>query len=273
MIKEFELSVTTQGPLYPPAEVINSAGDFIVLGNLIYPDGIKWGMAIVSKNSLLPKFGHYIPYKIEKDLLNVDKDELSKIELFTLPLPIPLNNYPMVFAPEQFSNANTIRRDSYPLNKGYIYDYRESDGRREIGKITLLNWIKATGKLLITISEDKRKARFDFSFKNLIPNSLYTVMSLRERDLDPKYISRPGPLGIPNVFITDDKGNADYYAILDNPFPKKSEDGNRIINVIVLFMSSQQSYGGAIGHFGLGGDVHAHLKLKNINLFDSLTTY
>ena len=36
-------------------------------------------------------------------------------------------------------------------------------------------------------------------------------------------------------------------------------------------MSSRQSYGGAIGLYGLGGDIHAHLKLK-VRSFDEFTT-
>lgn len=98
---------------------------------------------------------------------------------------------------------------------------------------------------------------------DLVPSSLYTVMSLRENDLNPSVISRPTPLGVPNVFITDRHGNGTYEAELPNPFPTADREGrNRIINIIVLFMSSQMSYGGAIAHYGLGGDIHAHLKLK-----------
>src|SRR3546814_3424299 len=92
----------------------------------------------------------------------------------------------------------------------------------------------------------------------MIPNSLYTIMSLRRFDLNPLSPTRPGPLGIPNVFITDKNGNSSYHATLPNPFPEADKDnGNRIINVVVLWMSYQMNRGGAIGWFGLGGDVHA----------------
>lgn len=268
---KFELSVTTQGPLYPPAEVVDKNGDFVVIGNIIREDkAISWGMAIVSKKSFVPKFGEVSPYSIKEELDCKSEERLADIELFTLPLPLPLNNYPMIFAPEQCADAAQIHRPSFPLNNAHIYDYRESDGRRKLPKIFLNDWLKAKGTVEITI--DDFSARFDFCFHNLVPNSLYTVMSLREKDLNPQELTRPGPLGIPNVFITDQNGNANYYAILDNPFPKRNKNSNRIINVIVLFMSSQQSYGGAIGYFGLGGDVHAQLKLSQIDLFDSFIT-
>lgn len=270
-MSKFQLTPTTQGPLYPPSEIVDKNGDFVVVGNIIREDkAISWGMAIVSKNSTVPKFGEISAYSVKEELNDISEEKLSEIELFTLPLPLPLNNYPMVFAPEQCANAAQIHRPSLPLNKGYIYDYRESDGRRKLPKIVLSDWLKAEGS--VDINTDGFSARFDFSFKNLVPNSLYTVMSLREKDLDPNELTRPGPLGIPNVFITDEKGNGNYFAILDNPFPKHDENSNRIINIIVLFMSSQQSYGGAIGYFGLGGDVHAQLKLSQNDLLNSLLT-
>ena len=97
----------------------------------------------------------------------------------------------------------------------------------------------------------------------LIPDSLYTVMSLRQRDLDPAGPTRPGPLGIPNVFVTSEGGTGFYRATLPDPFQDETRPGaNRVINVIVLWMSYQMNRGGAIGWYGLGGDIHAQLKLK-----------
>ncbi|CRY56276.1 Uncharacterised protein [Yersinia intermedia] len=268
----YELSITTQGPLYPPSEVIDKNGDYVVIGNLLQEGKMIWGAAIVDTKTPVPSFGKIDDYLIKKDLSKSSTDELKDIELFTLPLPLPSNNYPMVFAPEQCPNANEVIRNSHPLNQAYISDYRESDGRRKIEKITLADWAKAQGALTVTVSDNSRSARFDFNFSHLVPNSLYTVMSLRENDLNPDVLSRPGPLGIPNVFITDEHGCASYWAILDNPFPSSvNKSANRIINVVVLFMSSQQSYGGAIGFYGLGGDIHAHLKLKNSSFHDITT--
>jgi hypothetical protein len=36
-------------------------------------------------------------------------------------------------------------------------------------------------------------------------------------------------------------------------------------------MSTQASYGGAIGLHGLGGDIHAHLKIKHPAFNDLIT--
>lgn len=271
-ISTLHLDITTQGPLYPPSETVDKNGDFVVIGMIPKAEGVAWGAAIVDKNSSLPLFGKLEPYQIKLDLTNATREELAEIELFTLPLPLPLNNYPLVFAPEQMPHANKVKRPSYPLGQGYVADYRESDGLREIPNVNLADWMEAKGELEVTLSEDQKKARFDFVFEKMLPNSMYTIMSLRQKDLDPESPTRPGPLGIPNVFITDAEGNAEYHAELKNPFPDAAQhDSNRVINVVVLYMSCHQSYGGAIGLFGLGGDIHAHLKFTE-DRFKHLTS-
>ncbi len=269
--QKYTLTVTTQGPLYPPSEVMDDQGNFVVIGLVPEIDGIAWRGALVAPTTEVPEFGKTAPYKIIRNIEDMAQQELEKTVLYSLPLPIPLNNYGMDFAPEQRPDANKENRPSLALHDGYIADYRESDGKRHIKPITLYDWMKAKGELDISISEDGRKALFEFDFSNLVPNSVYTVMSLRERDLDINEPTRPGPLGIPNVFTTDFEGNGTFWAELFDPFPAHEKKGNRIINVVVLYMSGRQSYGGAIGLYGLGGDVHAHLKLKGRS-FDEFST-
>ncbi|MCP1107600.1 hypothetical protein M6G53_19705 [Serratia nevei] len=269
--QRYSLAVTTQGPLYPPAEVVDAEGNFVVIGQIPRENGIEWGGAIVDKNSPLPAFGQALPYTVIDELQTLTAEQLADITLYTLPLPLPLNNYPMTFAPEQRPEAANDRRPSVPLHEGYIADMRTADGPRRLPAITLADWMTAQGELVVSLSEDRRTARFDFRFRHLVPNSVYTVMSLRERDLSPLAPTRPGPLGIPNVFVTDAQGHAEFWAELPNPFPAASENSNRVINVVVLFMSCRQSFGGAIGLYGLGGDIHAHLKLPALS-FSEFTT-
>ena len=269
--QNYQLAVTTQGPLYPPAEVMDSEGNFVVVGQILRETGTHWGKTIVSSKTPVPPFGQFKPYTIIKELEGATEQSLEQIVLHTLPLPLPANNYPMLFAPEQCPDATQAIRNRLPLHEGHIADYRVTDGRRKLPVITLADWLKASGELKVTLSEDKKRVRFEFRFQNLVPHSVYTVMSLRERDLAVNNPSRPGPLGIPNIIMTDSVGNAEFWAELVDPFPPVSEDSNRIINVVVLFISGQQSYGGAIGLHGLGGDVHAHLKLKNPG-FSEFTT-
>ncbi|MFF3601655.1 hypothetical protein [Kitasatospora indigofera] len=266
--RTYDLSVTTQGPLYPPSEIVDENGDFVVIGriNRPGPDGgtlAHWGSAVVSAGSPVPPFGRHLPYTIVRELDQALAPEDAATALYTLPLPLPCNNYNMLFAPEQRPDAHAVERPSFPLHQAPIPDARFEDGLKVREPIRLGQWVKARGQLEVSLSADRRSAHFSFAFTGLIPDSLYTVMSLREHDLDPDGPTRPGPLGIPNAFMSDQMGMAHYRATLPNPFPEAGTPGaNRVINVIVLWMSYQQNYGGAIGHFGLGGDIHAQLKLQ-----------
>jgi len=273
MKKEYRLSVTTQGPSYPPSEVMDTQGNFIVIGHQNLPGeggGVEkaWGAAIVSSDTEVPPFGVNLPYKVEKELdLEAIMDERhEELVLCTLPIPLPCNNYPMEFAPEQ-KRSMDYDRPSLPFHQAHIPDFRPEDGRKLQSPITLRQWIRAEGKLTVTTGEDAGTGIFEFEFKNLIPDSLYTVMSLREKDLNPTEPTRPGPLGIPNVFVTDQNGDATYRAEMPHPFPR-GENTNRIVNIVVLWMSTQMSYGGAIGYYGLGGDIHAQLKLREPSFFE-----
>lgn len=269
-----QLSVTTQGPLYPPSEVMNRDGDFVVVGRVNRDAGggrveAPWGAAIVRSSSPLPAFGEHRPYDVVRELGDPLTTADSDMELHTLPVPLPCNNYPMVFAPQQCPDAGELRRPSYAFHQVPIPDLRAEDGPAITEPITLGRWLQATGHLDVVVAADRRHATFRFGFSGLIPRSLYTVMSLRERDLDPAGPTRPGPLGVPNVFVADEDGRAIYSATLPNPFPGGNEPiRNRMINVILLWMSYQRSYGGAIGWCGLGGDVHAQLKLKDAAFLD-----
>jgi hypothetical protein len=279
----YELSLTTQGPTYPPSEVMNADGDFVVIGRINRPgEGgatrSEWGAAIVSAESEVPPHGAQAPYRIVREL-PTDPRALSRADrdmvLWTLPLPLPANNYPMLFAPEQCPDAHAVHRPSHPFHEVPIPDLRPEDGRRVTEPVTLGQWVEARGTLDVTVVDGGHAAEFAFDFSGLIPESMYTVMSLREHDLAPAPHGpfRPGPLGVPNAFFTDAAGKARYRAVLPNPFPAPGAPGpRRIVNVVLLWMSYQQNYGGAIGFFGLGGDIHAQLKLQEAAFSEFTTT-
>jgi len=275
-----DLSPTTQGPTYPPSEVMDADGNFIVIGRVNRVDEAsgtvrsEWGGAIVAADSPLPPFGQNLAYRV---IRNVNPDALTEqdrgLVLCTLPLPLPGNNYPMLFAPEQCPHAAQLVRPSYPFHLAHIPDQRPEDGRRLQTPVTLGDWLEASGQVTVTVAADGRSAHFALEFAGLIPDSLYTMMVLRQRDLDPAGPTRPGPLGIPSAFVTDGRGRGIHTAVMPNPFPAPlpAADGrpsNRVINVILLWMSSQCCYGGAIGIHGLGGDIHAQLKLRGPSFLD-----
>lgn len=266
--QHYELSVTTQGPTYPPSEVMDGEGRFIVIGRVnrrtpgggLRPD---WSRAIVSTASATPAFGENLPYDIVRELPDPLGPADAALVLHTLPLPLPCNNYPMVFAPQQCPDAARLSRPSYPFHQVPIPDLRPQDGPKLTTPVTLGQWCQARGQLAVRLGHDRRSAAFEFEFSGLIPDSLYTVMSLRQHDLDPAGPTRPGPLGVPNVFVSDARGTARYRAVLPHPFPSPRAAGaNRVVNAVVLWMSYQMNRGGAIGWFGLGGDIHAQLKLR-----------
>lgn len=273
----YDLSITTQGPPYPPSEVLDADGNFIVIGQVNRADGnggttAGWGAAVVAADSPVPPMGQLAPYRIVRELPDALAPGDQSIVLHTLPLPLPCNNYPMLFAPEQRPDAHQVKRQSYPLHQVPIPDLRAEDGPRKRDPITLGQWAKARGQLKVTVARDRRRAEFSLALIGLIPESVYTVMSLREHDLDPRNPTRPGPLGVPSTVVSDEHGMAFYRASLPNPFPEAGSPGaNRVISVVVLWMSYQRGYGGAIGLFGLGGDIHAQLKLPGRN-FDEFTT-
>ncbi|MEP3298385.1 MAG: hypothetical protein ABJO27_18235 [Pseudoruegeria sp.] len=252
-------------------------GNFIVIGAINRPASngkvdTKWGSAIVANDSEVPAFGKTAPYDIIEEFTIDLPQHLAERVLHTLPLPLPCSNYPMLFAPEQYPDANSEVRPSYPFHMTPIPDFDQSHGRQLLEPITLKDWVTAKGELDVLTSKNGHDASFKFEFSGLIPNSLYTIMSLRQRDLDPSHPTRPGPLGIPNVFITDEQGNAAYRATMPNPFPDETTPGaNRIVNVVVLWMSYQLSHGGAIGRYGLGGDIHAQLKLRSPSFQEFMT--
>ena len=269
----YNLSATTQGPLYPPSEAMDQEGNFVVVGRVNRAHELgknaSWGAVIVSPDNEeeVPEFGEHAPYNIVEELDLSNKSRLNEIILHTLPVPLPMNNYRMIFAPEQYSNSDMlVTRESLPFHRVPYPDERYIDGpKRYPFPITLCKWLEAKGTLEVSWRPGNSSCVFDLNMSGLIPNSLYTVMTLRAWDLRAEHPSRPGPLGIPNVFITDSLGNGHYTAELPDPFPAA---GNRVINVIVLWMSEQRNYGGAIGRFGLGGDIHAQLKIQENTFYD-----
>ncbi|TVT61177.1 hypothetical protein FNH05_03535 [Amycolatopsis rhizosphaerae] len=260
--------MTTQGPLYPPSEVMNTDGDFVVIGTITRegPDGgvvAVPGRAIVAADSPLPEFGSTLPYRIVRELPERLSPADEAMVLATLPLPLPCSNYTAVMAPQQQPDPFSVTRPSYPFHQVPIPDLQPEDGPKVTGPVTLGQWVKARGEVTVTLTGNDTAAEFRGEFAGLIPDSLYTVMAIRRRDMDPGGPAHPSPLGVPNVFVADSEGNGRYRAVLPDPFPAPDAPNaaNRVVNFVVLWMSYQLSYGGAVGHHGLGADIHAQLRL------------
>ena len=119
----------------------------------------SWGSAVVSSKSEVPPFGEQLPYDIVREL----DPELSEADCgmvrHTLPIPLPCNNYPMVFAPEQHPRANEIVRPSYPLHQAPIPDLRTDDGPKVTAPITLGQWVRAGGVLEVRLDANRAHRR------------------------------------------------------------------------------------------------------------------
>ncbi|WP_216914401.1 hypothetical protein [Nocardia noduli] len=273
--KRYDLTPTTQALPYPPSTVFDTDGNFLVVGWIpaSAPDGSvrsDWGRAVVGADSPLPEFGEISPYRVVRELPERLSDDDGALVLHTLPVPLPADNYPVVLAPDAAPVPPT--RPSYPLHSVPVPHLRAQDGWKITEPITLAAWLAARGRLDVSVSDDQRRGEFRFEFDGLIPNSLYTVMAWRAWDRDPDAPSRPGPLGVPNTFVTDTDGVAAYRAELPNPFPDPAlPDSNRVVGVVVLWHSYQRSYGGAVGQLGFGGDVHAQLTVPT-PVFDEFRT-
>ena len=163
----------------------------------------------------------------------------------------------------------------YDPDRGIQRDRREErslDFRRN-SPITLGEYLAARGRLIIRLTKYSREAggfthaRFSFTFKHLIPNSLYTIWAIRAHLFAPPVNGvrgRPDPLALPNVVITDRKGNARVTYEVQNPFPDPTseEGGNRILGLAVDFHSDFQNWGACFARVGVGIDIHTHFNTR-----------
>lgn len=333
-----KLFVTTQGPFWPPSEVADEDGNFVLLGiNLTSPGP---GMispepnsaAIISKDTVPPldangketPFNWFAaPYQTVRSLnLNAGSPDLNMV-LYSHsfgpaegdfgPAPrIPalgdskfnLNGLLLV-CKDLFptaAQATNYKRPAFPLHQVPIWGF-QGDGigydpetgavvdpmiatgpgcpflgcsgedkisfRRE-KPITLGEWLRAKGEVTIKLIRFDEvqggftHAKFDFEFRDLLPESVYTVWAVRPRNAPSQtQAQRPvAPLGIPNVIRTDRHGNVDVSFIVRNPFPDPKTDtfGHRIAGLNIVFHSDAQNWGACFGRFGAGVDVHAHLS-------------
>jgi hypothetical protein len=103
---------------------------------------------------------------------------------------------------------------------------------------------------------------FDVKLKNMLPNSIYTVWTLRTRRIpgNPGFDSlrQPDSLAEPNVITTDAKGKGRQVFKVTHPFPDPLTDttGRRIIGLTMTYHSDHQSWGACVSRLGVGVDHH-----------------
>ncbi|MCH9651595.1 MAG: hypothetical protein K0U98_25440 [Deltaproteobacteria bacterium] len=147
--------------------------------------------------------------------------------------------------------------------------------------ITLGEWLKAEVWLEITLVNYKRgpggaggaytAARFDLQGRNLLPNSIYVMSTVRSGFFHPNPIRRlPDTAVLPNVIVTDAAGTARQSRVIPNPFPDAAtdEEGLRIIGVGIGFKSDCSVPGAYPTRFGPGVDIHAQVSSFADGTFD-----
>ena len=330
-----DLPVSTQGPLWPPSEMGDRKGNFLVVGGVILSRDasgrvvpVPGQAAIVSKETVPPldsagreDFSNQLgsAYRVLRPLYLTPGSEDLNMVLYTTSYGPPEGSWgggpriPMegeskynlnsvsTPCPELFpaeSQRFEYRRPHAPLHKApiwgfqgnnYVYDPDKGNQRDRIEErkidfrrkkpITLGEYLAAQGRLLITLTQFSREvgeythATFSFRFRHLLPNSLYTIWAIRPHLFAPPnngMRGRPDPLALPNVFITDHKGNARVTYEVRNPFPdpESEEGGNRIVGLAVDFHSDFQNWGACFARVGVGIDIHTHFNTRPNGILD-----
>ena len=324
---------STQGPLWPPSEIVDKDGNFVVIGGLLTNVGggvnkLVPGAALVSPDTVPPLNAQGVedysnvfgaPYKIVRNLdLSPGSPDLD-LELYTASYGPPegnfgggggvpkqgksrynLNSFPHL-CPEIFpSEAQRFvyTSESVPLAKkvplvfrGDQVAYDVNTGAEHVAqedrldklpydKLTLGRWLQAKGTLKITLVDYSpavgayTAAKFEFKFKRLIPNSVYTVWNIRQ-NVAGNNPQSPNPLRIPNVVATDEDGNGEITAIRDNPFPLPAEDpnGNGTFAFVIQLHSDHQNWGACPQSRAPGVDGHIALSTGDLGPLADVTKF
>ena len=112
-------------------------------------------------------------------------------------------------------------------------------------QITLGNWLKARGKMKISCKKNG-SASVRMRLKHLVPNALYSVLAIT-RTTPPGFnfetIAALPFGGVPNIFVTDEKGNAKFKRKLDSCPMDETPDGSQILFIDIGFHSDNNVYG------------------------------
>jgi hypothetical protein len=134
--------------------------------------------------------------------------------------------------------------------------------------VTLGEWLDGKATLSIRLKDWSREkeaftaASFRLVLENAIPNGLYTVWLPRANTAGNQgqaTYRQPTPAGLPNVIITDGRGNGSLLFELENPFPSAEEDDTqvRVVGMAIDFHSDYQNWGACFSRLGAGVDIHA----------------
>ena len=154
-------------------------------------------------------------------------------------------------AEEVYATAAATPHDPFKVTENPLGPF---EGGKSLG-LTLQQWLDASGIGIYTVNKDN--AQLDLSFKNLVPNGVYTVWCSRM-----KFPPNPAILDLPcgaedgseNSFTADEKGTASFSLKLQALEPSTEEVSSLIA---VAYHSDGKTYGASPGDFG--SNTHVQL--------------
>jgi hypothetical protein len=154
-------------------------------------------------------------------------------------------------AEEVYATAAATGHDPFKVTENPLGPF---DGGKSLG-LTLQQWLDASGIGIYTVNKDN--AEIDLSFKNLVPNGVYTVWcSSIKLPPEPEFTDMPcgAEDGSENSFTADEKGTASFSLKLQALEPSTEEVSSMIA---VAYHSDGKTYGASPGDFG--SNTHVQL--------------
>lgn len=149
-----------------------------------------------------------------------------------------------------YAAANAVEHDPFKLGANPLGPFPKG---KSLG-FTLNQWLSATGIGVYSVDGDT--ATMELSFKNLVPNGVYTVWCSRlTLPPNPTIVDKPcgAEDGSENSFKSDDKGSGSFSLKLKSLEPSTNET----VSLIALaYHSDGKTYGANPGDFGLTSHVH-----------------
>ncbi len=174
----------------------------------------------------------------------VDEDEI----LYNIPIdgsdPVPLREVPTLYLTDGDSPVvidESINADN--ITRGLVYPGSPNP-------VTVADWINGGDSTLRIKVLKNGTSKVKMKIKGLLPNSMYGVWQFNQAG------GPPGPWGgIPNIFVTDAKGNATMMRML--PF----NINDVVDNLLIAYHSDHRVYGGTPSLVRPQGGPDLHFQL------------
>ena len=153
---------------------------------------------------------------------------------------------------EQAKDINNFQHDPFKVGENPLGPFPKGES---LG-FTLGQWLAATGSG--TYSVDGDNAELKLSFKNLVPDGIYTVWCSRLKlPPDPIIVDRPCGLedGSGNTFKSEAIGTGSFNLKLK---PLEPSDNNTVSVIALAYHSDGKTYGANPGDFGLNSHVQLY---------------